>query len=57
MKSLGIVIHILRKPTSADIDKSGIITGIEAFLLGFALSIDAFGAGIGAAALGFPLYR
>ncbi len=53
LKSLGIVIHILRKPTSADIDKSGIITGIEAFLLGFALSIDAFGAGIGAAALGF----
>ena len=34
LKSLGIVIHILRKPTSADIDKSGIITGIEAFLLG-----------------------
>ncbi|MEH6973859.1 MULTISPECIES: sporulation membrane protein YtaF [Bacillus] len=54
LKSLGIVIHILRTPTSADIDKSGIITGIEAFLLGFALSIDAFGAGIGAAALGFP---
>ncbi|MCZ0067014.1 sporulation membrane protein YtaF [Bacillus sonorensis] len=53
LKSLGIVIHILRTPTSADIDKSGIITGIEAFLLGFALSIDAFGAGIGAAALGF----
>ncbi|MFN2747676.1 MULTISPECIES: sporulation membrane protein YtaF [Bacillus] len=53
LKSLGIVIHILRTPTSADIDKSGIITGMEAVLLGFALSIDAFGAGIGAAALGF----
>ena len=38
---------------SADIDKSGVINGIEAVLLGFALSIDAFGAGIGAAILGF----
>ena len=41
----------------ADIDKSGNITGIEAFLLGLALSLDSFGAGIGAAMLGFaPLY-
>ncbi len=46
VRSLGIVIHILRKPMSADIDKSGVINGIEAVLLGFALSIDAFGAGI-----------
>ncbi|MCY8971125.1 sporulation membrane protein YtaF [Bacillus atrophaeus] len=53
VKSFGIVIHILRKPTSADIDRSGTINGIEALLLGFALSIDAFGAGIGAAILGF----
>lgn len=53
IKSLGIVIHILRKPMEADIDRSGAITGIEAFLLGAALSLDAFGAGIGAALLGF----
>ncbi|APH04117.1 sporulation membrane protein YtaF [Bacillus weihaiensis] len=53
IKTLGIVINILRKPMSADIDKSGTITGIEAFLLGFALSLDAFGAGIGAAMLGY----
>ncbi|WP_273126720.1 sporulation membrane protein YtaF [Metabacillus sp. HB246100] len=53
IKTLGIVINILRKPMSADIDKSGTITGIEAFLLGFALSLDAFGAGIGAALLGY----
>jgi putative sporulation protein YtaF len=38
---------------SADIDKSGTITGVEAFLLGVALSLDAFGAGIGAALLGY----
>lgn len=57
IKSLGLVIHILRKPMSADFDKSGTITGLEAFMLGMALSLDAFGAGIGAAMLGFsPLY-
>jgi putative sporulation protein YtaF len=57
IRSLGIAINILRKPMSADFDRSGTITGIEAFMLGFALSIDAFGAGIGAAMLGFsPIY-
>lgn len=57
IRSLGIVINILKKPMSADFDQSGTITGIEALMLGFALSLDAFGAGIGAAMLGFsPLY-
>jgi putative sporulation protein YtaF len=49
IKSLGIVIHILKKPVMADMDRSGSITGLEAVLLGIALSLDAFGAGIGAA--------
>lgn len=53
IKSLGLVINILRKPMSADFDQSGTITGIEAFMLGLALSLDAFGAGIGAVMLGF----
>lgn len=53
IKSLGLVINILKKPMVADFDKSGTITGLEAFLLGLALSLDAFGAGIGAALLGF----
>jgi putative sporulation protein YtaF len=53
IKWLGIVIQILRKPTVADIDKSGTITGIEAFLLGISLSLDSFGAGIGASLLGY----
>ncbi|UAL51269.1 MULTISPECIES: sporulation membrane protein YtaF [Metabacillus] len=53
IKSFGIVINILSRPTAADIDKSGTITGVEALLLGFALSLDAFGAGIGAALLGY----
>ncbi|MCM3619412.1 sporulation membrane protein YtaF [Sutcliffiella horikoshii] len=53
IKSLGVVINILRKPTEADFDRSGSITGLEAFFLGVALSLDAFGAGIGAALLGY----
>lgn len=51
--SLGLVIQILRKPTVADFDKSGTISGLEAFMLGMALSLDSFGAGIGASLLGF----
>ncbi|MGG3560394.1 sporulation membrane protein YtaF [Neobacillus rhizosphaerae] len=54
IRSLGLAISILKKPMSADFDHSGTITGIEALMLGFALSLDAFGAGIGAAMLGFP---
>lgn len=53
MKYFGIAINILKKPMAADIDRSGTINGLEAILLGFALSLDAFGAGIGAAMLGF----
>jgi len=57
IRSLGLAINILKKPMSADFDQSGTITGIEALMLGFALSLDAFGAGIGAAMLGFsPFY-
>ncbi len=53
LEKLGIVIKVLRKPMVADLDNSGTITGREAFLLGVALSLDAFGAGIGAALIGF----
>ncbi len=53
IKSIGLVINILKKPTTADLDKSGSITGVEALILGIALSLDAFGAGIAAALLGY----
>lgn len=52
IKSLGVVISILQKPTDVDFDKSGTINGVEALVLGIALSLDAFGAGIGAAMIG-----
>lgn len=53
LKRLGFVIEILRTPSLADVDRSGNISASEAVLLGAALSLDAFGAGIGAAFVGF----
>lgn len=53
IKKLGIFITVLKKPQDADLDHSGIITGKEAFLLGFALALDAFGSGIAAAMIGY----
>ncbi|MCR2804297.1 sporulation membrane protein YtaF [Paenibacillus soyae] len=54
LKRLGLVIQILRTPQAADVDRSGIISASEAVMLGVALSLDAFGAGLGAALLGLP---
>ncbi|HWL23228.1 MAG TPA: sporulation membrane protein YtaF [Ureibacillus sp.] len=54
IKSLSIVIKILKKPLEADFDKSGNISGKEAFFLGLALSLDSFGAGVGAALIDLP---
>ncbi|WP_052759583.1 sporulation membrane protein YtaF [Paenibacillus sp. DMB20] len=53
IRKLGLVIQILRSPTQADMDDSGSISSWEAMWLGAALSLDAFGAGLGAAMLGF----
>jgi putative Mn2+ efflux pump MntP len=52
-KRLGLVIQILKRPQLADLDGSGTITSVEALWLGTALSLDAFGAGIGAGFVGF----
>jgi putative sporulation protein YtaF len=54
IRTIGLVIQIWRSPSVADIDKSGNISPWEASLLGLALSLDAFGAGIGAAMVGYP---
>lgn len=53
LKRLGLVIQILKTPAAADLDRSGIISPMEAAWLGLALSLDAFGAGIGAAFIGY----
>lgn len=48
------LLAILKRPDRADLDQSGTISKKEAFVLGTALSLDALGAGIGAALLGLP---
>lgn len=53
IKALGLVIQILKTPMVADQDRSGTISPSEAVLLGTALSLDAFGAGLGASLLGY----
>lgn len=45
---------IIHDPLIVDKDKSGSISANEAFVLGIALALDAFGAGIGAAMIGYP---
>ena len=54
IRSISVVIKILKRPMEADFDKSGVISGREAFFLGLALSLDSFGAGIGAALIDLP---
>jgi|SRR5690625_668158 len=44
---------VLSTPDQADLDQSGIISANEALILGVALALDAFGAGIGASMLGY----
>src|SRR5699024_7912222 len=44
----------IENPTIVDLDNSGTISINEAFVLGIALALDAFGAGFAAAMLGFP---
>lgn len=56
LRRLGIIVQILRTPAAADIDRSGTISATEAAWLGAALSLDAFGAGIGAAMIGYPTF-
>ena len=52
----GIVIQILKEPEEADFDRSGNINYKEAMFLGFALAMDAFGAGFGAAVAGYHIF-
>jgi putative sporulation protein YtaF len=51
-----LIINILKEPVQADLNKSGEIDLKEAFFLGFALAMDALGAGLGAAMSGYSLF-
>lgn len=45
---------IMQDPLIVDEDQSGAISAKEAFVLGLALALDAFGAGFGASMIGYP---
>mgnify|MGYP006277387897 CR=1 FL=1 len=55
ISSLGLIINILQEPVKADLDYSGTISKQEAIILGAALALDAFGAGLGAAMAGYNI--
>jgi len=52
-KTFGHFKSVLSSPQNADKDRSGTISLGEAFVLGSALALDAFGAGLGASMLGY----
>ncbi|PKM90881.1 MAG: sporulation membrane protein YtaF [Firmicutes bacterium HGW-Firmicutes-12] len=57
IKSLGLIIKILKEPVVADMDSSGSIDVKEALFLGTALAMDALGAGFAAAMAGYsPIF-
>ena len=56
IRPLGVVVHVWQSPESADTDASGEISWKEAGVLGAALSLDSFGAGVGIALGGFPIW-
>ncbi|NMB40347.1 MAG: sporulation membrane protein YtaF [Firmicutes bacterium] len=53
LKTLGLVLQVIREPENADVDRSGDIDYKEALLLGVALNIDVAGAGLGAGIAGY----
>lgn len=56
IRPLGLAVQILREPSKADLDRSGIISPREAVFLGLALAMDAFGAGIAISMLGLNMF-
>ncbi len=50
------LLYLIKNPLRADLDSSGYLSYGEALLLGFALAADAFGAGLGVALSGFPIF-
>lgn len=50
--ALGLTILVIREPSAGDLDGSGAIDIGEALLLGFSLSVDMLGAGVGLALAG-----
>jgi putative sporulation protein YtaF len=56
LRPFGLIIHIMKEPLRADMDRSGALSGNEALLLGIALALDAMAAGLGIAMAGFSTW-
>lgn len=56
VKTLGIIIEILKEPLKVDMDSSGHIDLKEALSLGLALGIDSLGAGFAVSLTGFSFW-
>jgi len=52
----GLVIQVLKTPNAADLDGSGSISASESIILGIALALDTFAAGIAVIMTGVSLY-
>ncbi|PPA70677.1 sporulation membrane protein YtaF [Jeotgalibacillus proteolyticus] len=55
LKKVKLVIRVLKSSQEADVDRNKKISFHEGILLGIVLGLDAFGAGLGAALLGYSL--
>jgi len=53
LNNIKLIFSVLKNSQEADVDKSGSISVKEGFLLGVVLGLDAFGAGFGAALVGY----
>lgn len=56
IRTLGLVVQVMREPHRADLDSSGTISSREALLLGTALAMDALAAGMAVSMLGFSIW-
>lgn len=56
LRVFGLIIQVLKTPDVADLDGSGSISPKEGILLGIALALDTFAAGIAATMTGIPIY-
>lgn len=54
IRSLGLIIQILREPGQADLNRSGSLDWKEAILLGLALALNVLAGGLGIGMVGFP---
>lgn len=57
IRSLGLVIQILKEPSTADFDVSGVIDFREALYLGSALALDASFMGLSVSLMGFNIIK